>query len=233
MPEPRRNVGESVRRVEDPALLTGRAAFADDVRLPGTLAAAFVRSSFAHAAIRGIDTSAALAMPRVHAVYTLDDLRPYLTADRTPLGQSVGELVGLATKSLRDDITPFVLVRDEACYVGDPLAVVIADNRYLAEDAVACVEVDYEPLPAISDCRDASKPGAAPVHRKVPSNILADYTVGYGDCDRAFAEAVHVFDLSLMQHRGCAHPMEGRGVLARYDPLEDRTTSAAGSVPNI
>jgi carbon-monoxide dehydrogenase large subunit len=224
MPEPRRNVGESVRRVEDAALVTGRAAFADDVRLPGTLAAAFVRSSFAHAAIRGIDKSAALAMPGVHAVYTLDDLRPYLTADRTPLGQSVGELVGLATKSLRDDITPFVLVRDEACYVGDPLAVVIADNRYLAEDAVACVQVEYEPLPAMSDCRDASKPGAAPVHRKVPSNILADYTVGYGDCDRAFGEAAHVFDLSLMQHRGCAHPMEGRGVLARYDPVEDRTT---------
>jgi carbon-monoxide dehydrogenase large subunit len=224
MPDPPRNVGARMLRVEDPALLAGRAAFVDDVKLPGTLAAAFVRSSFAHAAIHGIDKTAALAMPGVHAVYTLDDLRPHLTADRTPLGQSVSELVGLATKSLRDDITPFVLVRDEACYVGDPIAVVIADSRYLAEDAAARVAIDYEPLTAISDCRDAVKPGAAPVHRRVPSNVLADFTFGYGDCDRAFAEAPHVLDLSLTQHRGCAHPLEGRGVLARYDAVDDRTT---------
>jgi carbon-monoxide dehydrogenase large subunit len=228
MPEhsiaPRRNVGESVRRVEDFALLTGCGSFVDDVALPGTLAAAFVRSSFSHAAIRRIDKSAVVDMPGVQAVYTLDDLRPHLSSDRTPLGQSVGELVGLATKSLREDITPFVLARDEACYVGDPLAVVIADSRYIAEDAASRIAVDYEPLAAISDCRDAAAPGAAPVHRKVASNILADYTIGYGDSDRAFAQAAHVFDLSLTQHRGCAHPVDGRGVLARYDAVEDRTT---------
>jgi aerobic carbon-monoxide dehydrogenase large subunit len=220
----RRNVGESVRRVEDPALLTGRASFVDDIRLPETLTAAFVRSSFAHAAVRRIDTSAAREMRGVHAVYTLQDLRPHLTSDRTPLGQSVSELVGLAKKGLRDHITPFVLVRDEACYVGDPIAVVIADDRYFAEDAASRVAVTYEPLAAISDCRDAAQPGAAPAHLKVPGNILADYSVGYGDCDRAFAEAAHVFDLSLTQHRGCAHPIEGRGVLARHDPVENRTT---------
>jgi carbon-monoxide dehydrogenase large subunit len=222
--KPRRNVGESVRRIEDPALLTGGASFVDDITLPGTLAAAFVRSSLAHAAIRRIDKSAALMMPGIHAVYTLDDLRPHLTSDRTPLGQSVSELVGLATKSLREDITPFVLVRDEVCYVGDPVAVVVADNRYLAEDAAARVEIDYEPLAAVSDCRAASESGASAVHRKVASNILADYTVGYGDCDRAFSAAAHIFSLSLVQHRGCAHCIEGRGVLARYDSVEDRTT---------
>jgi aerobic carbon-monoxide dehydrogenase large subunit len=217
-------VGQSARRVEDPALLSGQANFVDDIALPGTLSAAFVRSPFGHAAVGNIDVSAARAMPGVHAVYALENLRPHMTAERTPLGQSVRELVGIASKGLRDNITPFVLARDEVCYVGDPLAVVIAENRYLAEDAAARVEVDYEPLPAVSDCRDALRPDAARVHRDVPSNILAEYVVGYGDCDQAFGEAANVFQLSLMQHRGCAHPMEGRGVLADYNAVEDRIT---------
>jgi aerobic carbon-monoxide dehydrogenase large subunit len=223
MTEPR-SVGASVRRVEDRALLRGRAAFVDDIKLPATLTAAFVRSPHAHAVVRAIDTSAARPMPKVHAVYTLGDLRPYLNSDRTPLGQSVAELAGLAKKGLRDDITPFILARDEVCYVGDPVAVVVAEDRYIAEDAAARVAVDYEPLAAISDCHEAAQAGAAPVHRRVASNILADYTVEYGDCDRAFGAAARVLALSLVQHRGCAHPIEGRGVLARYDPVEERTT---------
>jgi carbon-monoxide dehydrogenase large subunit len=217
-------VDNSVRRIEDAALLRGRAAFVDDIELPGTLAAAFVRSPFAHATLGKIDKAAASAIDGVRAVYTLEDLRPYLTSDRTPLGQSVTELVGLTTKGLRQDITPFILARDEVCYVGEPVAVVVADNRYIAEDATSRVAVEYRPLPAISDCRDATKPGAAVAHKNAPNNILVRYTIGYGDCEHAFAEAAHVFDLSLLQHRGCAHPIEGRGVLARYDALEDRTT---------
>ena len=217
-------VGESVRRIEDPALLTGRGSFVDDIEMPKALVAAFVRSPFAHASVGKVDKSAALAMEGVHAVYTLDDLRPYLTSDRTPLGQSVTELVGLTTKSLRADISPFILVRDEVCYVGDPVAVVIAENRYIAEDAALRVDVEYEPLPAISDCRKAAEPDAPVAHRRAPNNILVKYTVGYGDCEKAFAEADHVFALALKQHRGCAHPIEGRGVLANFDVVEDRTT---------
>lgn len=214
----------SARRLEDPALLAGRASFVDDIEMPDALSAAFVRSPFAHAAFSSVDKSAAAAMAGVRAVYTLEDLRPHLTADRTPLGQSVSELVGLTAKGLRQDITPFILARDEVCYVGDPVAVVIAENRYLAEDAASRVEIDYRPLPAISDCRDAAQPDAAPAHRRTPSNILVTYSIGYGDCEQAFASAAHTFALSLTQHRGCAHPLEGRGVLARYDPVEDRTT---------
>jgi aerobic carbon-monoxide dehydrogenase large subunit len=219
-----RGVGERVRRIEDPLLLTGRGSFVADLELPGTLTAAFVRSPFAHASVGRIDKTAALELDGVHAVYTLDDLRPHMKSDRTPLGQSVTELTGLATKKLRDNVTPFILVRDEACYVGDPVAAVIADNRYIAEDAVARMAVEYEPLPAVSDCREAAKPDSARAHKRVSNNILAQYTVAYGDCDRVFSEAAHVLDLSLSQHRGCAHPMEGRGVVARYDPIEDRTT---------
>jgi carbon-monoxide dehydrogenase large subunit len=219
-----RNVGASTLRVEDPALLTGRARFIDDIAIPGTLSAAFVRSPHAHAAVGKIDSSAARALEGVHAVYTLADLRPHLSSDRTPLGQSVREIVGLASRALREEITPFVLVRDEACYVGDPVAVVVAENRYLAEDAAALVEVDYEPLPAASDCRDASAPDAPRVHRNVASNVLTEYRIGYGDCGRAFADAAHRFTLSLYQHRGCAHPIEGRGVMAQHDAVERRTT---------
>jgi aerobic carbon-monoxide dehydrogenase large subunit len=221
---PNSTVGKSVCRVEDPALLTGQATFVDDVALPGTLSAAFVRSPHGHANVSKIDISAAQSMPGVHAVYTLRDLRSHMTEERTPLGQSVRELVGIASKGLRQGITPFVLARDEVCYVGDPVAVVVAENRYLAEDAVARIEVDYEPLAAVSDCRDAARPDAPRVHRDIASNVLADYAVGYGDCDQAFAAAAHVFQLSLKQHRGCAHPIEGRGVLALYDDVEDRTT---------
>jgi aerobic carbon-monoxide dehydrogenase large subunit len=221
-PPPRRR--DKVRRIEDPALLAGRASFVDDIKLPDLAVAAFVRSPYAHAALGRVDASAALAMPGVHAVFTLADLRPHLSSDRTPHGQSATEILGLATKGLPEDVTPFILARDEVCYVGDPVAVVIAENRYLAEDAASRVAVDYRPLPAIADCRDAAQSGAAVAHRRSASNVLVTYTVGYGNCELAFARAAHVFELSLAQHRGCAHPIEGRGALARYDPVEDRTT---------
>src|SRR5262245_43869271 len=218
------NFGARTARVEDPALLTGKGRFIDDIALPGTLSAVFVRSPHAHATINSIDTRAARALPGVHAVYTLDDLMPHLTSERTPLGQSVREIAGLASRSLRENITPFVLVRDEVCYVGDPIAVVIAENRPVAEDAAQQVDIAFEPLPAISDLRAAIEPGAPPVHRRVPNNILAEYTIAYGNCERAFADAAHRVALSLFQHRGCAHPMEGRGVQANPDPREPRTT---------
>ena len=210
--------------MEDPALLTGKGRFIDDIALPGTLSAVFVRSPYAHATINSIDTRAACATSGVHAVFTLDDLMPHLSSERTPLGQSVREIVGLASRGLRENITPFVLVRDEACYVGDPIAVVVAESRPVAEDAAQRVEIAFGSLPAVADLRAALSPDAPPVHRRVASNILAEYTIAYGDCERAFAQAAHQLTLSLKQHRGCAHPIEGRGVVASHDPLEQRTT---------
>src|SRR6516164_8517102 len=217
--------GARTARVEDPALLTGKGRFIDYIALPGMLSAVFVRSPHAHAIINSIDTRAARMAPGVHAVFTIDDLMPHLRSDRTPLGQSVREIVGLASRGLREDITPFVLVRDEVCYVGDPIAVVVvAESRPVAEDAAQRVEIAFGLLPAVADLRAALTPDAPPVHRRVASNILAEYTIAYGDCERAFAQAAHRLRLSLNQHRGCAHPIEGRGVVASYDPLERRTT---------
>ncbi len=219
-----RHVGARSRRIEDPALLTGTARFVDDVRVPGVVAAAFLRSPHAHAQLRAVHCAAARAAPGVHAVYTLGDLAPHLTRPRIPMALSASEIAGIASKPLREDITPFVLVKDEVCYVGDPVAVVIAESRYLAEDAVELLEVDYDPLPAAADCREALGAEAPRVHREVASNLLAEYTIGYGDCDAAFAGAAHTVGLALKQHRGAPHSIEGRGVLARHDAIEGRTT---------
>ena len=209
-------IGQRVKRTEDPALLTGTARFVDDIHLPEMLQAAFVRSPHPHAAIRAIDPAPALAIPGVQAVLTLAELAPHLTTTRMPLG--------FRTPMLPDEITPFVLAKDEVCHVGDPVAIVIADSRYAAEDAAAALDIDYDPLPSVADCRDAVAPGAPVVRLENSDNILVKFDQDYGDCDRAFADAPHVFADTFRQHRGCAHPIEGRGALARFDAIEDRLT---------
>src|SRR5687767_7009010 len=137
----------AAERLEDAALLRGRGRYVDDIHLPGMLHAAFVRSPQAHAAIRGIDKSAALALEGARAVLTLDDLRPYLRNERL--------VVGLPSPSYKQERNRPALAGDEVVHVGEPVAMVIADSRYLAEDAAALVAVDYDPLPAAVDCRDA------------------------------------------------------------------------------
>ncbi len=121
-------------------------------------------------------------------------------------------------------MAPFVLAKDEVVFVGEAVAIVIAQSRAIAEDAAALVEVDYEPLPAISDCRAALRPGAPLAHRRKSSNLLIEFRQAYGDAAAAFARAPHRVGVSLKQHRGGAHSMEGRGAVAVYDANEDRLT---------
>jgi carbon-monoxide dehydrogenase large subunit len=213
--------GASVKRLEDPALLRGRARFVDDITLPGMLEAAFLRSPHGHAAVGAIDVSAALAHPGVHAVYTLDDLRPKLTTDRL--------VVGLPSPSYKQDRNRPALARDEVVHVGEPVAIVIADDRYIAEDAAALIEIEYDILPAISDCRDALADGAAPAHRGAADNLIAEFDMEYGEVDSAFAGAAHVFTESLFQHRGGSHSMECRGAVANHDAATDLMTLWASS----
>jgi carbon-monoxide dehydrogenase large subunit len=208
--------GHSVRRCEDADLLLGKGRFIDDIRFPGMLEAAFVRSPHAHAAIERIDKEAALAVPGVHAIFTLADLLPYLQAERL--------VVGLPSKSYKQDRNRPALAYDEVVHVGEPVAIVIADNRYIAEDAAALVEVDYDPLSAVADCRAALDPDAPRVHRNAPHNLLAEFGMTYGDVDRAFAAAPHVYRESFKVHRGGSHSIECRGAVAVYDPLEERLT---------
>ena len=208
--------GARVKRLEDPALLTGRGRFVDDIHLPGTLHAAFVRSPHPHARIRGIDTEAASAMPGVHAVYTLADMPP-------PLGGKKLLLL-LPHPAITQPVMPLVLADDEVAYVGQAVAVAVAGDRYQAEDAVARVEVDYEPLPAACDARAALAADAPRAHLGSETNVAAEFTVDYGDADAVFAGAEHVVRESILHHRGGGHAIEGRGALARYDPVQDRMT---------
>ena len=208
-----KHFGARVTRSEDPVLLTGRGRFVDDIKLPGTLHACFVRSPHAHARIRAIDTQAARAISGVHAVLTADDL---------PARMATGQIPMLVPNpSIKTARTQLALARDEVCYVGQTIAVVVAENRYVAEDAAAAVKIEFDVLPAVSDPRDATKPGAPRVHADLASNIAAFVPMSYGDIDAAFKNAPHVFEEDIFQHRGGAMTLEGRAVLANYDPATD------------
>jgi carbon-monoxide dehydrogenase large subunit len=204
-----RVVGKRARRIEDPSLLRGEGRYVDDIPSEGALEVAFVRSPLAHALITRLDTAAARACPGVVAVYTAEDIAPLLTHARMPFG--------FPTDSLPRNTTPWILARDEVAHVGELIAVVVAQTRALAEDAAALVEIDYEMLPVVADPRRAIEPDSPKVRRDLPSNILQQYHVAYGDPQGAFARAPHVFRERFWQHRGVPNSIECRGVLARPD----------------
>ena len=174
-----KHFGARVKRLEDPALLSGRGRFVDDLKLPGLLHACFVRSPHAHAMVRGIDIRAAMTMPGVHAVLAADDLPEPMRRMPIPM---LTPNPAIATPR-----TQTALARDETCYVGQPIAVVVADSRYLAEDAAAAVVVDYDVLPAAGDCRAAIKDDGPRAHSDLASNVIARFPLAYGDVDAAFA----------------------------------------------
>src|SRR5262249_45664949 len=167
--------GASVKRKEDPALLTGNGRFVDDIHLPGMLHAAFVRSTHAHAKIRGIDAAAARAAPGVHLVVAFADLPKPLQQNALPLFVPHPAITQLRL--------PSALAADEVHYVGEPVAVVVAESRYLAEDAAALVQVDYAPLPAVSDCAAAVEPASPLAHADATSNVAACVPISHGDAD--------------------------------------------------
>jgi carbon-monoxide dehydrogenase large subunit len=203
-------VGRRVPRLEDRALLRGEGRYLDDIKLPGTLHVAFVRSPHAHALLRSIDSAEARAMGGVVAVYTAADLLRTMVRLRLPMAFPKGKLV--------EDAMPFVLPEGEVVHVGEALAMVVATSRYIAEDAVDRVAVDYDVLPAVVDPRAGLAAGAPRACADIASNLFIRFGVAYGDCAQAFAAAPHVFRETLFQHRGAAHSMEGRGVLAHVDP---------------
>jgi aerobic carbon-monoxide dehydrogenase large subunit len=211
-----KSVGARVLRSEDERLLRGRGEFVDDIRLPGMLHAAFVRASHAHARILRIDTAPALALPGVLAVLTAADMTKSMRGNRLEL------LV--PSPLLKNPMTQFCLAAGEVCYVGEPIAIVVAESRYAAEDAVSRVEISYDPLPVVSDCRDAVREGAAPAHSFLLHNTAAEIKIGYGDAGAAFGRAAHVFKEELWQHRGCGHALECRGALASFSRRDGALT---------
>src|SRR6476646_10662387 len=168
-------IGARVKRNEDPRLLTGRALFVDDLDLPGMLHVAFLRSPYAHARIRGVDTSRARQREGVIAVYTAEDLGSYWQPG--PLLVPPPPVEGMTFHQR----TQVPLAKGKVRHVGEPVAVIVAVSRYVAEDAVADIAVDYEPLPAVGDLEKALAPGAALVHEDVGSNVAAHVPQKKGD----------------------------------------------------
>src|SRR5262249_1535216 len=160
-------IGSPVPRLEDEPLLRGKGRFVADIAVPDMLHACFVRSPHPHALLRGVVRDAALALPGVRAVLTLDDLVPVLARRRMLRHSNSGTPLG--------GFWAFPLAGGEGSYVGEAVAIVLADDRYIAEDAAALVEVDYDVLPAAVDCRTAIAPGAPTVRRELATNVVSAY----------------------------------------------------------
>ena len=216
--------GARVQRIEDPRLLRGKGTYVDDIDLPEMLHAGVLRSTHARARILNIDTSAARVLPGVHLVLTASDLGEVL--EPSPL------LV--PHHALTQPRTQLPLALNEVHYVGEAVAMVVADSRYIAEDALDLIDVEYDPLPVVHSLEVASAKDAPLVHADVPDNIAAHLVQVVGDPDTVFASAPHVERETLLMDRGAAMPMECRGVLARWDEYEGMLTcwiSTQGPIP--
>ena len=199
--------GQSLTRFEDADLLLGRGRFGDDLPVPrGTLHAAILRSPHAHAELVSIDAPAAASMPGIACIVTGEDAqrwtRPFAVAVKTAMQQ-------------------WCLAVDRVRYVGEPVAVVLAHDRYLAEDAVEQIAVEYRPLPAVVDPEAAALPEAPLLHPAVGSNIVSDRSFRYGDPEAAFAAAAHRVAITTRYPRNAGTPIENFVVLAEHLPGED------------
>jgi carbon-monoxide dehydrogenase large subunit len=218
-----RMIGAPVKRKEDPRMITGHGTYVDDVQLVGTAYMSVVRSPHAHARIRSIDTSAAKSAPGVLAVYTAEDVR------------SIGPIpVGAILPGMKD-AHHGPLAEGKVRFVGDPVAVVIAEDRYAAEDAAELVKVDYEPLPAVVDMEKAMEPGAPLLYEEFGTNVaLAIVPPGKEEIDEIFNKAEVKVGLRIVNQRLFPVSMETRGVVASYNPGDGSLTVwVANQAPHI
>jgi carbon-monoxide dehydrogenase large subunit len=213
-----RYFGAPTRRNEDRRLLTGQALFIDDVELPGLLHAAFLRSPVAHARIKSIDVSAARARRGVIDAYVATDLGEYWQPG--PLLVPPPPIAGIVFNQR----TQVPLARDKVRYAGEPLAVVIAESRYIAEDAIEDIVVELEHLPVVVDLEKALEPASAHVHDDLGSNISAHARQTKGDYARASARADHIVRRRFHYEHGISSPIETRGVVAHWDARGNQMT---------
>ncbi|MBZ5617106.1 MAG: xanthine dehydrogenase family protein molybdopterin-binding subunit [Acidobacteriia bacterium] len=220
--KPETLVGKSIRRTEDPRLITGTAVYLDDIKVPGMHHAAIVRSQHGAARIKSINTQAALARPGVVAVFTgadIKDLGPVPCASSLP---------GLRVPHHH------LLAQDRVYYVGHPIAVVVATDRYLAADAADLVEVDYEPTQAVADPEKALAPGAPAVHPQWPDNVAFTFHQEGGDTAQAFRDAEIVMKQRITSQRLIPTSIETRGVVAEWRPGEKSMTMYSSTqIPHL
>lgn len=222
-PAPAGGIGSSIRRHEDPPLLAGRARYVADIRLPGMLTMAVVRSPVAHGTLVSIDCSEARRLPGVEAVFTAHEVR-----------ESLGGLPRIPPRVSYDEtVIPYlqpVIAHDRVRYVGEPMAVVVAQDRYVAEDAAELVFTDIDPRPVMIDAGAEDLTG-----RRLfgPENLVTTLEARFGDTERAFGEAEVVVEAELVIGRHSAVPMETRGIVVEYDPAGERlTVHGATKVPH-
>ncbi|OGQ50635.1 MAG: carbon monoxide dehydrogenase [Deltaproteobacteria bacterium RIFCSPLOWO2_02_FULL_57_26] len=216
-------VGARVKRREDPRLIRGLAHYVDDIQLPNVLHAAILRSPYAHARIRAMRTDQARRHPGVVAVVTGNEIR-----------DQVG-CVPVASQNPTLRVPKrYVLAVDKVCFVGEGVVVVVAEDRYAARDALDLIEVDYEPLPVVSDPEKALASGAPVIHPEWPDNVAFRFDLKQGNLAKAFKEAERVVKQRLIHQRLAPIAIEPRGVLARYLPGEDELTLwSSTQIPHI
>jgi aerobic carbon-monoxide dehydrogenase large subunit len=209
-----KHAGARVERREDDALLRGKGSFTDDIRADNALVAYFVRSQHAHALIR-VDLAAARAAPGVVGAWAARDLPEPLHGREMPIFVPTGTMAQVR------GFHPLAV--DEVAYVGEPIAVIVAESRYLAEDAADLAAVVYEPLAAVTSCEMATA-GVVVAHRGARDNLAATFAVGFGEVDAAFAAAPVTVNATFRLHRGLCQAMEGRAVLAEVEPNTGKVT---------
>ena len=214
-------VGSRIKRREDPRLIMGRGTFVDDIQLPRMTYAAILRSPYAHARIRGIDVSKAKALPGVVAVITGADLQ----GKNVPCGWTLPDI----------KVAPHpALAVGKVRYTGDAVAVVVAEERYIARDALDLIEVDFEPLPVVVDAEKAIQPGAPQLHDEVPNNTTFVWKIAGGDVDKAFREAEVVVKERIVNQRLIPNAIEPRGMVAQYNPGSGHLTLwTATQIPHL
>lgn len=219
------SIGQPLKRKEDPRLITGEARFLDDLTLPGLLHAAILRSPYAHARIKRINTSKAKALPGVAAVFTGEDFKDLP-------GMPIAWQVTGAKNYVN---APRVLEIDRVTHAGMGVAVVLAEDRYVAEDAVRLIEVDWEVLPVVVDARKATEAGAPQIHENAPNNIVMDWSCGdSAGTDAALAASAVRVRQSLVNQRLIPTPMEPRGCMAQYNPAaEEYTVWMTSQAPHV
>lgn len=211
-------IGKSVKRVEDKRFITGKGRYTDDINLPGMTHAYILRSPYAHARIKSIDTSAAAAMQGVVTIMTGDEVGHY----GVPCGWQVNFKNG---ETMKEPPHP-LLVKDKVRHVGDAVVMVVAESREIAQDAAEAIIVDYEVLPAITDASKAVEAGAPLVHDDVPNNICFDWEIGNpkAEVDEAMASAAHITTLEFVNQRVSPNAMEPRSYIGHYDGVYDKYT---------
>jgi len=200
-------IGKDIKRREDPALLMGTAIYTNDVNLPGMLHAAVLRSPYAHARIVSIDTSAAKQLPGVYAVLT---------------GREATEVIGPVPAFCAEPVVEHAIAVEKVRYAGEAVVAVAAESRYIAEDALELVQIEWEPLPPVIDVLEAMKPDAPKVHENLPSNIVFEHVFTFGDVDGDFARADQIIKRRLRWPRATAAPMEPAGAVCQYDTSSGR-----------